>query len=1139
MRKLLVANRGEIAVRILRAARDAGIRAVAVYADDEVEAMHVRRAPEAYGLSGSGAAPYLDVEQMLAAAADTGCDAIHPGYGFLSENPAFARACEKAGVTFVGPTVETLEILGDKVRARALAQRCSVPVLPASSGPVTLEEAEAFLAGLGKTGAVVLKAVAGGGGRGMRVARSVAELRAAYPRCQSEARAAFGNGDVYVEELFGRARHVEIQILGDADGNVVQLGERECSIQRRHQKIVEIAPCPSLSPRVRARLAADALRLAQEVKYRSAGTFEFLVDADASSSGEASYAFIEANPRLQVEHTITEEVLGIDLVRAQLAIADGGTLRDLHLAQDQVASPRGFALQLRVNTEIMTADGGARPTGGAITALSLPSGPGVRVDSAAYAGMHTHPGFDSLLAKLVVHSTGTFADAVTRASRALSELEIEGLATNVPFLARLLGDPRFLANRIDTTFVEENAADLVHEDEAAAISTVDPSAPAPHAPRAGAKVDRDDPLAVLAYGKDAGPAAGGRAVEAVARASVPVAHDVDVPDGMVAVRAPLQGTIVGVDVATGDTVREGQALLVMSAMKMEHVVQAPVSGIVERLVVDENDTVPAGAVLLVLEPADVAAEAASEAAAHDPDHIRPDLAEVLARHAVKQDASRPDAVARRRKTGQRTARENVDDLCDAGTFVEYGSYVIAAQRTRRPVEELIARTPADGLVAGLGRVNGELFDDTRTQCAVLAYDYTVLAGTQGMQNHKKKDRLFEVAERLRVPVVFFTEGGGGRPGDTDVQGVAGLDCMAFHLFAKLSGLVPLVGINSGRCFAGNAALLGCCDVVIAAANSNIGMGGPAMIEGGGLGVFRPEEVGPMSVQVPNGVVDVAVADEAEGVRVAKQYLSYFQGTLPRWDAADQRALRHVIPENRLRVYEVRDVIDTLADAGSVLELRRGFGPGMVTALARIEGRPLGIVANDPKHLAGAIDSPGADKAARFLQLCDAYDLPVLFLCDTPGIMVGPEIERTALVRHCSRLFVVGASLTVPTATIVLRKSYGLGAQAMAGGSHKAPVFTVSWPTGEFGGMGLEGAVKLGFRKELEAIADAKERKRVFDDMVARAYERGKATNTASHFEIDEVIDPAESRARVASAFASWRGTAWPRAGKKRSCIDTW
>ena len=656
---------------------------------------------------------------------------------------------------------------------------------------------------------------------------------------------------------------------------------------------------------------------------------------------------------------------------------------------------------------------------------------------------------------------------------------------------------------------------------------------------AGAKVDATDPLAVLAYGKEGGGARASVAGAGAGAAFAPLADGRDVPHGMVAVRAPLQGTIVGIEVAPGDAVRDGQGLLVMSAMKMEHVVQAPLGGIVQEVLVADGDTVPDGFVLVLLAPADVALDVVQDAVVHDPDRVRPDLAEVLQRHAVKLDASRPDAVARRRKTGQRTARENVDDLCDPGTFVEYGSFVIAAQRTRRPVEELIARTPADGLVAGIGHVNGELFDESRTQCALLSYDYTVLAGTQGMQNHKKKDRLFEIAERMRIPVVFFTEGGGGRPGDTDVQGVAGLDCMAFHLFAKLSGLVPLVGINSGRCFAGNAALLGCCDVVIATANSNIGMGGPAMIEGGGLGVFRPEEVGPMSVQVPNGVVDVAVADEAEGVRVAKQYLSYFQGALATWDVADQRRLRSIIPENRLRVYEVRDVIDTLADAGSVLELRRGFGPGMVTALARIEGKPLGVVANDPKHLAGAIDSPGADKASRFMQLCDAYDLPILFLCDTPGIMVGPEIEKTALVRHCSRMFVVGASLTVPTCTIVLRKSYGLGAQAMAGGSHKAPLFTVSWPTGEFGGMGLEGAVKLGFRRDLEAIEDPGERKRVFDQMVERAYERGKATNTASHFEIDEVIDPAESRARVASVLASSVGPRSLRAGKKRSCIDTW
>ena len=420
----------------------------------------------------------------------------------------------------------------------------------------------------------------------------------------------------------------------------------------------------------------------------------------------------------------------------------------------------------------------------------------------------------------------------------------------------------------------------------------------------------------------------------------------------------------------------------------------------------------------------------------------------------------------------------------------------------------------------------------------MSYDYTVLAGTQGQQNHRKKDRMFEIAEKQRLPVVFFTEGGGGRPGDTDGIGVAGLDCLAFTYWGGLSGLVPLVGINSGRCFAGNAALLGCCDVVIATKNSNIGMGGPAMIEGGGLGIFRPEEVGPIDVQVPNGVVDIAVEDEAEAVKVAKKYLSYFQGPLKNWECADQRILRTIIPENRLRIYDVRAVIETLADTGSVLELRRHFGLGMVTALIRIEGRPVGLIANNPVHLAGAIDSDGADKAARFMQLCDAFDIPLLFLCDTPGIMVGPEVEKTALVRHAARMFVVGSSVTVPFFTIILRKGYGLGAQAMAGGSFKAGLFTISWPTGEFGGMGLEGAVKLGYRKELAAEEDPAKRKALFDEMVARMYQHGKAVNTASHFEIDDVIDPLDSRKWIMGGLRSAPPLP-PRHGKKRPCIDTW
>ncbi|MBA3288343.1 MAG: biotin carboxylase, partial [Acidimicrobiia bacterium] len=453
-------------------------------------------------------------------------------------------------------------------------------------------------------------------------------------------------------------------------------------------------------------------------------------------------------------------------------------------------------------------------------------------------------------------------------------------------------------------------------------------------------------------------------------------------------------------------------------------------------------------------------------------------------------------------------------------------------------EDLVANTPADGMVGGIGTVNADRFGRSASRCIVASYDYTVLAGTQGTLNHRKKDRLFEVAERLRLPVVFFTEGGGGRPGDTEAPGPTGLDCLAFLWLAELSGLVPLVGINAGYCFAGNAAILGCCDVVIATLDSNIGMGGPAMIEGGGLGTFAPTEIGPIVVQRANGVVDLVAADEAEAVDLAKRYLAYFQGPVAGWSCADQELLRDVVPVDRLRSYDIRRAVELLFDKGSVLELRTDFGIGMVTALARMEGRPVGVIANNPRHLSGAIDTPGADKVARFMQLCDAFDLPLITLCDTPGMMVGPDVEATALVRHCNRLFVTGANLTVPTVTVVLRKAYGLGAQAMMGGSTKAPLACVAWPTGEFGGMGLEGAVRLGYRRELDAAADDEARAALFDELVERSYQVGKALSVATYFEIDDVIDPAETR-RWITALLDAAPTPAVRSGKKRPNIDTW
>ncbi|HSP98676.1 MAG TPA: carboxyl transferase domain-containing protein [Candidatus Dormibacteraeota bacterium] len=1095
--RLLVANRGEIAIRIMRSAAELGVATVAVFSEDDAAALHRLHADQARALRGVGPAAYLDAEQLIAVARDAGCDALHPGYGFLAEQADFARRCAVAGLTFVGPRPDALALLGDKPRARALAEQAGVPVLAGSGGPVSLDEARAFLARLGGA-PVVIKAVAGGGGRGMRVVADGNQLAAAYARCRSEAGSAFGDDRVYVEQLLPRARHLEVQVVGDGRGGLVQLGERECTLQRRHQKLIELAPSPSATPALRERLWAAALRLAAAAAFDGIGTFEFLVDATAPAERAACY-FIEANPRLQVEHTVTEAVTGLDLVAIQLGLAAGRSLAELGIAGAPL--PRGLALQARVNMETITADGTVKPSGGTLTAFEVPSGPGVRVDTCAYAGWTPSPRFDSLLAKVVVHVAGhDVATLIDKAYRTLAGLRVEGLETNLGFLQTLLCEPDVRTLQVTTDWIDARLGTL-----------------------AAADADRHPRRFFAAAAADA----------AATASAEPVA-----PPGTVAVRAPLQGTVVSIEAAAGAAVRAGQPLLVMEAMKMEHVVAAPASGTIVALTVAAGDAVREHAPLAFLAAGAADAVAAVAADDEDPAALRDDLAEALERHAVGLDARRPEAVARRRRTGQRTARENVDDLCDPGSFAEYGALALAAQRSRRTLDDLIARTPGDGLVGGIGTVNAARVDPARSRCVVMTYDYTVLAGTQGFQNHRKKDRLFELAERLRLPVVLFAEGGGGRPGDTDAPGVSGLDCLAFQYFGQLSGLVPLVGIVSGRCFAGNAALLGCCDVVVATRGANIGMGGPAMIEGGGLGVFRPEEVGPLDVQEANGVVDVAVADEAEAVRVAKQYLSYFQGPLAEWTCPDQRRLRTVVPANRLRVYDVRRAIDGLADSDSVLELRRGFGAGMVTALARVEGRPLGIIANNPMHLAGAIDRDGADKATRFMQLCDAFDLPLVFLCDTPGIMVGPAAETTALVRHAARMFVVGASLSVPFCTVILRKGYGLGAQAMAGGSFKAPLFTVSWPSGEFGGMGLEGAVRLGFRNELAKVEDEDERQALFEKMVARAYEIGKAVNVASHFEIDDVIDPADTRRWISTALAAAPPPP-PRTGKKRPCVDPW
>ena len=1085
---LLIANRGEIAIRIAQACADLGIRSVAVYAEDDGTCLHTRKVDLAVPLAGRGVAAYLDMEQLVAIAREQGCSAIHPGYGFLAENAEFARRCQAAGLTFIGPSPETLRLFGDKAAARDLAERCDVPLVPGSNQAVTLEQAGAFLA---EHGSVMLKALAGGGGRGMRAVDDQTQLAEAFARCASEAQGAFGSGALYVEKRVIRARHIEVQVLGDGSGAVSHLWERDCSLQRRHQKLVEIAPSPDLDAVTRDAIIASALRLAAEVRYHGIGTFEFLIDLDQPGC----FYFMEANPRVQVEHTVTEQITGVDLLHTQLHLAAGKSLHELGLLTPPPA--KGYAVQLRLNLETLLADGTARPAAGVLGAYQPPSGPGLRVDGCGYAGYAVSPAYDSLIAKLIA-SASDYPGALRRAYRALCEFRLEGVANNLHLLQNLLQRDEVIANRVDTTYVERNLSKLL------------------------AARGQAHPHRYFA----------GDASAQSAKSSI------DAPPGTLALNAPSAGVLVSLTVAEGDAVAVGQPIAVLEAMKMEFEIKAEHSGIVRALAVAPGDALGEGQALLFLEPAEVDGIDAHGEQAVDLAHIRADLAEVLERHARLTDARRPEAVAKRRKTGQRTVRENLADLLDEGSFIEYGAMALAAQRRRRSPEELQELSPADGLVAGIGTVNAEHFGSEAARCMAIAYDYTVFAGTQGVMNHKKTDRMLALAEQWRLPVVLFAEGGGGRPGDTDFVGVAGLDCHTFVAMAKLSGLVPTVGVVSGRCFAGNAALLGCCDVIIATRNASIGMAGPAMIEGGGLGSFTPEQVGPTSVQGPNGVIDVLVEDEAAAVAVAKQYLGYFQGPVSAWQCSDARELRHVIPENRLRVYDMRQVIELLADHGSVLELRRQFAPGLITALIRIEGKPFGLIANNPAHLGGAIDAVAGDKAARFLQLCEAHDLPIVSLCDTPGFMVGPEAEKQATVRHVSRLFVTAASLTVPFFTLVLRKGYGLGAQAMAAGSFHSPLFTAAWPTGEFGAMGLEGAVRLGFAKELAAQPDDTTRQALFDKLVAKAYENGKALNMASYLEIDAVIDPAYSRTWLLRGLA-----AIPRPvrgeGRKRPFVDTW
>ncbi|MGF6883073.1 acetyl/propionyl-CoA carboxylase alpha subunit [Nocardia sp. GAS34] len=1131
--RVVVANRGEVAVRILRTARECGYSTLVLHTVEESASLAVRLAQDTVELPGGGAAAYLDIAAVVAAARKAGAGSlVHPGYGFLSESADFAQACASAGLVFVGPDPRVLRSFGDKVAARAAADAAGVAVIPAT----TAEGGQAAVAALlaAHPGGVMIKAAAGGGGRGMRAVHDPAGVSEAYARCRAEARAGFGDDAVYAEALVTHARHIEVQIVADGR-RAAAVGDRDCSVQRRRQKLLEVAPAPNLPAALRERLHRDAVAIVESVGCRGVVTVEFLV------RGEQAW-FLEVNPRLQVEHTVTEEVSGVDLVAVQFRLALGDALEELSLP---AAEPHGYAVQARVNAELVGAGGELLPSTGILTQFGAPTGAGVRVDTAACPGMRQSARFDSLLAKVIARGA-SYPAALQRCSDALAETVIGGVDTNAALLRAVLDElPR--AESVDTSWFERNVGELLtHAEEFAPMTALgqdgvpaavgvaptsrehaqppDSRTTAPDADPLAREADSSareaDPSAPAGQGRTADEhAAGAWASAAGDRGRGPNKQVPDqetqtlLPDEQ-PLRTPMGAVVVSL-AEPGTVLPPGAEAAVLEAMKMQHVLRAETALRVARQLVAPGDVVDPHDILLTWAEAEHDGESA-EVAAVDLDAERADLAEVRARHATTEDAARGEAVAKRRRLGRRTARENIADVVDDGSFVEYGALMIAAQRGRRDAADLIANTPADGLVAGVATINADRFGGERARAVVMSYDYTVLAGTQGVRNHDKTDRMLHLAHEQRLPVVFFTEGGGGRPGDTDHGGISMLDVTTFRAMGALSGRVPLIGVVSGRCFAGNAALLGMCDVVIATPDANIGMGGPAMIEGGGLGVYAPEDIGPIEVQRRNGVVHLVAADEAEAVDLARRYLAYFQGAQHEWEAPDPRLARHVVPENRLRAFDIRAAIEAVADVGSVLEVRRDWGVGAVTALVRVEGRPFGLIANDCHHLGGAIDAPAADKLGAFLRLCQLHGLPIVSLCDTPGFMVGPEAEKEATVTRFSRLFIDAAALTVPFGTVIVRKGYGLGAQAMAAGSFRAPRFVIAWPTGEIGGMGLEGAVRLGFAKELAAIEDPVEREAAFNNLVGLAYENGKALTAATVGELDDVIDPADTRRWIAT-----------------------
>ena len=1052
MARILVANRGEIAVRIVRAVHELGDTAIAVYSADDADAMHVGLADVARALPGSGPAAYLDAAAMIDAARSADASMVHPGYGFLSENAAFARGVTDAGIVFIGPSPETLDALGDKTAARALAEKAGVPVVPGTSGPATLDDALAFF---DEHGPLMVKAAAGGGGRGMREVRRSDELVEAYTRCASEALAAFGDDTLFVEKLVDRPRHIEVQIVADQHGAITHLWERDCSIQRRHQKVVEVAPSPGLDAHVRSQILDAAVALARAADYVTVGTVEFLL------SGRDFY-FMEANPRLQVEHTVTEEITGVDLVTTQIRLAGGNSLADVGLS-DRPA-PRGFAIQCRLNAETLDENGEPRSTAGTMTRFDMPSGPGVRVDTGSCAGTTVSPRFDSLLAK-VITTGSSFAAAARRAASALTEVDTSPVATNRALLHAVVTDPAFVAGDFDTSFLPARLDDFARH-----------RAPEPSG-------------TVVARPESSSPAA-----------------DLDIPEGALVVRAPMAGVVVSTSVDVGAEIPGATGVVVIEAMKMEHVVRVDADVHVTNVLVSPGTVVEAEAPLLVVEPA-TAPVATSAAERNEESDWSPEVAEIARRRQFALAMGGPTKIARQHDSGRLTARERIEAFGDSGSFVEIGA--LSGFPTLDAHQQTVSVSPTNFL-AGTTRVDGR-------KVALGVDDFTVRGGAGDAAIHEKQIFLERYANEMRLPMVRLLDGqsGGGSikmvldAGYTYVPINPGWDAVVDNMSlvpVAAAALGPTVGLGAARLVMSHLSVL--VDGV-----GQLFTAGPPVVRSATGEDLTKDDLGGPEIHRDNGSVERIVASETEAFEVIRSFLSYLPTSVfevpPIIDCDDpigrrDESLLNAIPRNQRRPYEISPILDAVFDTGSVFRYA-DYGGGTLTALARLDGHPVGVVAADPA-MGATMSASGALAITRLVDLCETFHLPVVSLTDQAGMTIGTAAERRATIRHGARAISAIYQARVPQAEMILRRVYGVGGAGIVN-RHRAQR-TWAWPSGDWGSLPMQGGVEAAFGAQIEAADDpAAEAERIRETFSALT----SPFRTAERFGVADIIDPRDTR----------------------------